>query len=479
MPSTVALNCGFTLGVSWSAENFKRTLEKRIRKFQMRNEKWLCRQIKQLKLLKKLKEEFSFVKGNYLILVISLILIDFASELPATYYPDYVIQLGGSPTILGLITLVKLSALASGQFLGGYLADKYGRQRLISTLTFGVAFSCIFYVIAPSWHFIMIGAAIESLCIIYQPALDAIMADSLTPEKRGMGFSMLNLIMSVTTTPAPAVALLLVATYGSLIGMRMAFTIVVLLIFVAAIVRQRLKESMQNVERINLKEMVRSYPKAFKESMNIWKTVPSSTKVLFFSELIMQFSLAMTQSLLLVYAFYVLQIGGTPHPELYTAEADPALQLARIRWGYVMIVLFICMIILSFPIGKVIDKVGRKAPLIMANLLLIPAPLLFVFGNYATLFIAMALNGLAVLLSLSCHRALFSDLVPQAHRGKVRGYSNFFIATFMGIGGAIGGILYDKTGPQIPFLMMAAMVVPSTLIIIFRVHEPTPEERQS
>lgn len=432
-----------------------------------------------MRLLKRLKEEFSFIKGNYLILVISWILIDFASELSATYYPDYVIQLGGSPTILGLITLVKLSTLASVQFLGGYLADKYGRQRLISTLTFGVALSCIFYAIAPSWHFIMIGAAIESLCMIYQPALDAIMADSLTPEKRGMGFSMLNLIISVTTTPAPAVALLLVAFYGSLVGMRIAFIIVVLLIFVAAIVRQRLKESIQNTERINLKEMVCSYPNAFKESMNIWKIVPSSMKFLFFSELIMQFSLAMTQSLFLVYAFYTLQIGGVPHPELYTAETDPALQLARVRWGYVMIILFICMIILSFPIGKIIDKIGRKTPLIIANLLLIPTLLLFVFGNYATLFVAMALSGLAVLLSLSCHRALFSDIVPQAHRGKVRGFSNFFIATFMGIGGAIGGILYDKIGPQIPFLLMAVIAVPSTLIVIFRVHEPKPEERQS
>jgi DHA1 family solute carrier family 18 vesicular amine transporter 1/2 len=137
------------------------------------------------------------------------------------------------------------------------------------------------------------------------------------------------------------------------------------------------------------------------------------------------------------------------------------------------------MIVLSFPIGKVIDKIGRKTPLIIANLLMIPALLLFVFGNYITLFVAMALSGLAVLLSLSCHRALFSDIVPQTYRGKVRGFSNFFIAIFMGIGGAIGGILYDQIGPQIPFLLVAAIAVPATLMVIFCVHEPKPEERQS
>jgi hypothetical protein len=53
-----------------------------------------------------LKEQFSFIKGNYLILIISWILMDFAGELPGTYYSDYVIQLGGSATIIGLISLV-------------------------------------------------------------------------------------------------------------------------------------------------------------------------------------------------------------------------------------------------------------------------------------------------------------------------------------------------------------------------------------
>lgn len=56
--------------------------------------------------------------------------MDFAGELPGTYYSDYVIQLGGGATILGTIILVSLLALASVQFLGGYLADKYGRHGL-------------------------------------------------------------------------------------------------------------------------------------------------------------------------------------------------------------------------------------------------------------------------------------------------------------------------------------------------------------
>lgn len=143
---------------------------------------------KPLKIGERLKKEFSFVSGNYLILIISWILMDFVNEIPGTYYSDYVIQLGGNATILGIIMLTSLLTLASVQFLGGYLADKYGRRWLISTLTFGVALSFIFFAVAPSWEFILIGAVIQNLCLLYQPALNAMMADSLPPEKRGWDF---------------------------------------------------------------------------------------------------------------------------------------------------------------------------------------------------------------------------------------------------------------------------------------------------
>jgi len=404
--------------------------------------------------------------------------MDFAGELPGTYYSDYVIQLGGSATILGLITLVSMLALASVQFPGGYLADKYGRRWLVSTLTFGVALSYILYAAALSWHFILIGAAIQSLCLLYQPALLAMMADSLPPEKRGMGFSILNLIMSVATTPAPAVALLLVASYGSEMGMRIAYTIVTIFFLAAAIVRLKLKESMKTAEKLNFKEALHSYPKALKEGINVWKGVPRSTLFLFFSMLITRSSFAMTMNLFLVYAFYVLQIGGTPTPTL-PPQQDPALQLAREMWGYVMIALFISMIILSFPVGKLIDKVGRKIPLIMSGLLMIPAVLLFVYGNYSTLFIVMILIGFVQLLGFSAYQTLFADLVPQAQRGKVTGSMNFFTYIFMAIGGIAGGLLYDNASPQLPFLLMPILIVPSILLIVFYVREPRPEEREA
>lgn len=131
----------------------------------------------------RLREEFSFIKGNYAVLVLSWILMDFAMELPGTYYSLYVLELGATETILGMIGFSSFLVLASVQFPGGYLADKFGRKWLISSMTFGVALCYIFYAVAPSWHFILIGTVLMSLCLIYQPALMAMIADSVPSKK--------------------------------------------------------------------------------------------------------------------------------------------------------------------------------------------------------------------------------------------------------------------------------------------------------
>ena len=90
----------------------------------------------------------------------------------------------------------------------------------------------------------------------------------------------------------------------------------------------------------------------------------------------------------------------------------------------------------------------------------------------------MPILGFTQLLGFSAYQTLFADLVPQEQRGKVTGSMNFFSYIFMALGAVMGGLIYDNVSPQLPFLLMLVLIVPSTLLIVFRVHEPKPEERQ-
>lgn len=418
------------------------------------------RKEKPLTFIDRLKTEFSFIKGNYAILVASWILIDFAMELPATYYALYVLELGATETIVGMIGLFSFLALASMQFPGGYLADKFGRKWLISSMTFGVALCYIFYAIAPSWHLILIGAVLMSLFnSTYQPALMAMIADSLPPERRGMGFSIIMLITSASTTPGPIFAGILYNQFGLVQGMRIGYGLVVALFLIAAFLRLlRLKETVVNAEKPSLNELFQSYPIAMKESFGVWKKVPRSMFYLFLSTATIMFGIASVNLYFVVYAVKILLI-------------DEAI------WPYILTALPITMIILSIPIGKIVDKINRKLPILAAYIIFGASMWLFVYGDLPRLFVSLMLLGVGQVMMNSAFSALQADLTPKEQRGKVNGFTNFANFILMALGSVTGGILYEHVYPQLPFFLAIVLIVPSFILTLIMVHEPEKREQ--
>jgi len=418
------------------------------------------RKEKLLTFIDRLKTEFSFIKGNYAILVASWILIDFAMELPATYYSLYVLKLGATETILGMIGLFSFLALASMQFPGGYLADKFGRKWLISSMTFGVALCYIFYAIAPSWHLILIGAVLMSLFnSTYQPALMAMIADSLSPERRGMGFSIIMLITSASTTPAPIFAGILRNQFGLVQGMRIGYGIVVAFFLIAAFLRLlRLKETVVSTQKPSLNELLRSYPIAMKESFGVWRKIPRSMFYLFLSTTIIIFGIASVNLYFVVYAVKILLI-------------DEAI------WPYILTALPITMIILSIPIGKTVDKINRKLPILAAYIIFGASMWLFVYGDLPRLFVSLILLGVGQVMMNSAFSALQADLTPKEQRGKVNGFTNFANYILMALGSITGGILYEHVSPQLPFLLATVLIIPSFVLTLIMVHEPEKREQ--
>jgi len=414
---------------------------------------------KSMTFLGTLKQEFSFIKGNYAILVISWIIVDFASELPATYFGLYVLGLGATETILGVIGLSQFLALASLQFPGGYLADKYGRKWLISTMTFGVALSFILYAIAPSWPFILVGAVLMAIFnSTYQPALNAMVSDSLPPERRGMGFGIVMLIASASTTPSPAVAGLLRGNFGLINGMRIAYGIVVVLFLIAAFFRFFfLKETVVSASKPRLKEIFQSYPTALKETFSVWKKVPKSMLYLFLSFSIAIFGFSSTNLYTVIYATRVLLID-------------------EVTWAFIIAIVPVTTIILAIPVGKFVDKIKRKIPLLTSILIFGLAMWIFMNGDLTKVAISLILLGAGQVMMNASFGALQTDLTPKEQRGKVNGFMNFANYIIMAAGSLLGGYLYEHVAPQMPFMLAIVAVLPSFLLGLVLVKEPKRRE---
>ena len=402
-----------------------------------------------------LRREFYFITGNYQVLMISWIIMDLAMEMPVPNYQLYVQEvLGGNdfPMALGIIGLANWVAMAAVAFPGGYLADKYGRRWLITTMTFVMALSNLFFAFASSWHFILIGTIVHSLCLIYQPALFAMVQDSLPPERRGMGSSIIMLIHGTFNTPGPAIAGLLLLRFGLEMSMRIIYVIVTILYLVAAVWRFRLKETITNAEPLRFRYFVSSYPKAVKESFNVWKKVPKTVLWLFVVQTLLTFGMSLTQVMNAIYATDVL---GIPEEQ----------------WWLTFIPLLLTMVAVSIPIGKMVDKIGRKIPLILGLFVFSAATLIFVFGNLFTLMISMSLFGIGQLLVMSAAMALSADLVDPVNRGKVVGFRNFVGYIFMGLGMLLGNYLYVSLIPQMPFYVTLGLLIPALPIVLFLIHE--------
>jgi MFS family permease len=380
-------------------------------------------------------------------------IMDLAMEMPAPNYQYYVKALGGTGLALGIIGLANFLAMAAVAFPGGYLADKYGRRWLISTMTFAIALSYLFFAFAPTWHFILLGSVVGSLCLIYQPALFAMVQDSLPPERRGMGSSIIQLIHGTFNTPGPIIALFLLLQFGLIPSMRIIYLIMAALSLIAAVFRLRLKETITNAEPMHFRYFISSYPKAVKESINVWKVVPRTVWWLFVVRTLVMFGMS---TINVINALY----------------ANEQLGIAKEQWDLVFIPLLVTMIIASIPIGKMVDKVGRKIPLALGLCVIGVATLVFVNGNLVTLMIAMSLFGISHMLSMSASTALTADLVHPVNRGKVVGFRNFVGYIVMGLGMLVGNYLYVNFIPQSPFYLTLGLVVPALLIVLFLIHEP-------
>jgi MFS family permease len=379
----------------------------------------------------------------------SWLLMNFAAAIPNTYYSLYILGLDGTPFIIGIVDFVAFIAIALVQFPGGYLADKQGRRKIIVTFTFGVALANLIFAAAPSWHFIILAVTLSNLSLIYQPALAAIQSDSIPPEKRGMGFSLGMLVSNMASILSPAVAAFLVAPpplgLGLILGMRIAYLIVVAFYLAAALLRIKLTETLQATDESRLIDAIKKYPTAVKEGLSVWKTLPRSMLYLFITNALSSFIFAMTFSYLVVYAISIHHVD-------------------TVNWALLMMWFTASMILLAIPSGKLADKIGRKKPLLASWIFLGAYPLLFIYGTLPGLYLAFLFFGASNTLFAASYLALEADLVPREMRGKEVGCSQFIMYMLMAVGGLAGGFLYEYVSPMLPFILSFLVTIPCTLM---------------
>ncbi|XP_058792611.1 synaptic vesicular amine transporter isoform X1 [Phymastichus coffea] len=149
---------------------------------------------------------------------------------------------------------------------------------------------------------------------------------------------------------------------------------------------------------------------------------------------------------------------------LYTLEGNSSLNGEEDENGRVGLLLSskaFVQLFLNPAVGILTGTFGYAKPLLLGNLSLLLAALLFAVGTtYETLFLARSIQGVSsACIGVSGMSLVAFQYPEEDKRSKVMGFVLGSIALGVLAGYPIGSVLYDLEGKMAPFLLVAALIV--------------------
>lgn len=380
-----------------------------------------------------------FEKINLATMIISWIMwIPFGNAINV-YWQIYLDEIGTPTYAIALLFAVSTITIAFSRLIGGYLADKNGRKTLISLLTYLVGGTYLLLALTTDWTIIILISILTNIFLLYQPAISALLADSMPEEKRGKSYALTMIIPNISALLAPPIAYYFVLSYGLINGMRY---MLIAMWFDATIVA--------SIRLILLRETIKPQRKIG----SFWNEYKIITKELLNNmRAIISFSI-----------FVNLALGLIVMLQLYAINE---LNISFEVWSIILELYIIVYIISAYPIGHIADKVGRK-PLLKISVVIysISTVILVTFSLSApltALLIFHALTAFGASILGTALPAIQTDYINKEKRGKGFAVLALINSLSMAFGQILGGIFY-QLNPQLPLVI-------SSLIWLIAYHE--------
>lgn len=426
--------------------------------------------------MRQLRSNLSFLRGNILILIICRVLWSWSTSIVYPFFSLYILALGGTPTEIGLINSLGLIA---GMFLypvGGYIADRKGRVKLIGYSTYLYSLSHLLFVLAVSWQTVAIGQFLSQLLLFYMPAMTALEADSLPPEVRGRGFALMMAIPGAIRVIAPYMGGLIITAYGGgdegmIQAIRVCWMIAFATGLLVATIRLRyLKETLEEnredrPSRMDILPTLRGSYKGIIESIR-W--MDRSLRLILLIEIVSSLFVAMVAPFWVVYAKEIL--GLTPYD-----------------WGAAMLISGLVGILSAFPMGLLVDKLRPKKMILSGLAISSICILLYIFsGGPIGVFSILSFLSLSNSMMMPAFSTLIANKIPRSRRGRLfsilgeRGvmisFGNFWGGGFLlfppaAAGALLGGHIYELNPTYLWMILSAATALSLLLTHIF-IKEP-------
>ena len=360
------------------------------------------------------------MKKNIFLLGLVSLLNDFSSEMIMPILPMFIISLGGSAVVVGLIGGLRGSISSILKVFCGYWSDRKGKRKIfvfLGYLTSGVfklllAFSSM-------WQHVLIYGSLERVGKGLRTApRDAIIADSM-PSQRGRGF---GIHRAFDTTGAVLGTILVFILFWVF---KASFKTVILAASIIAIFSliplYFVKETKRKPQNTTLRLSIKVLPNALK----LFMVVSGIFSMANFS-----------------YMFFILRAR-----DYFSGRLSVAAPILL----YVLFNIFYAL--LSVPFGNLSDRIGRKKVLILGYVLFSLTSFGFAFFNSLTAFIILfALYGTAHAVIDGNQRAYVSDLSQGELKAVALGTFHTVIGLVSLPASLVAGLLWQAFGYYAAFI---------------------------
>lgn len=357
---------------------------------------------------------------------------DMGSDIIYPLWPLFVTQvLRANMAALGFLDGLGEALVSLSQAASGYLSDRLRKRKIFIWVGYLCgAFSRFGYAISAVWQHLIPFRILDRAGKIRSAPRDALVADISSDENRGRHFGLLRAMDNLGAVFGVLIAISLI----NLIGYRALFALAAVPSLAGALLILK-----------TIKEPKAPGAKVFQGLS--FKDIDRNLAL--YIGLNAVFALgAFTYSFLLLYAKSAgFKIGFIPVLYLVFTAAASAL---------------------SYPFGRLSDRIGRKKVLFLAYFFWAAVCLGAVMGgSLAFVGLLFVLYGVHKAALEPVQRTMAAELAPPAFRASVLGGFQMVVGLCAFPASLVAGVLWDKAGERAPFLLSLSLTVVAAFLLLY------------
>ncbi|MEM4557763.1 MAG: MFS transporter [Desulfurococcaceae archaeon] len=384
------------------------------------------------------RELRSVFRGNIGVMAISWFLFSLTGSLVNPFFAKYAKDLGASDYDIAVMRSIGMLAAALSLIVGGFLTDYLGRVKVILIGTGLVAVSQFLYAVAPDWRFLFAVYVFDLVSHFYQPALTAIIMDSLRYGEEFKGFLGLYTVMAIPGLFMPIVGGVLYDRMN-VSGMRLGFTLQGVVATVVLVLRVKALREVFKPRNTDLGKLVL-------ELAGYRGVLTRALKLYVFTSILWQISLGVINT---YGALYVIEVLGLSKP----------------FWGMISSTSTLGSVVMSLVLmNRKLDytsAVLKSALVVSVSMIFMAVP--YYVGNPAVklgvLLVVSLASSMASHVLNSSTSAIITRVLPAEVRGRATGLQRLLDNVGSSIASMVAAALYLSIGYAESFIVSSVIGV--------------------